>query len=81
VETNPEYADAQYQYALALSGRLTIAPDGKMTAPPGMREALEKYLALQPNGPNAESAKALLQTIGATIQTDYTNPNAPKKKK
>ncbi len=43
-----------------------------------MKEALEKYLALQPTGQFADASKAMLQMIGATIQTDYTNPNAPK---
>jgi hypothetical protein len=48
-----------------------------------MKEALEKYLELQPTGQYAEAAKGMLQIIGATIQTDYSNPNAkkPAKKK
>ncbi len=78
IEANPDYADAQFQYATALSSRLTTAADGKVTAPPGMKEALEKYLALAPTGQFADASKAMLQMIGATIQTDYTNPNAPK---
>jgi hypothetical protein len=45
-----------------------------------MQEALEKYLSLKPDGQYAEAAKAMLQMIGATIQTNYENPNAPKKK-
>ena len=44
-----------------------------------MKEALEKYLELAPTGQFADAAKALLQQIGATVQTNYTNPNAPKK--
>jgi len=78
IEANPDYADAQFQYATALSARLTTAADGKVSAPPGMKEALEKYLSLQPTGQFADASKAMLQMIGATIQTDYTNPNAPK---
>jgi tetratricopeptide (TPR) repeat protein len=84
IEVNPEYADAQYQYASALSARLTTTSDGKVVAPDGMREALEKYLALEPMGQYADAAKGLLQAIGATIQTNYQNPDAkkapPKKK-
>ncbi len=79
IEADPNYADAQFQYATALSAKLTIGADGKMVAPPGMKEALEKYLALAPTGQFAEASKALLQQLGATIQTDYSNPNAPKK--
>lgn len=79
IEANPNYADAQFQYATALSAKLTTGPDGKIVAPAGMKEALEKYLELEPNGQFAEAAKGMLQTIGATIQTNYSNPNAPKK--
>jgi tetratricopeptide (TPR) repeat protein len=79
IEADPNYADAQFQYATALSAKLTIGADGKMVPPPGMKEALEKYLALAPTGQFADGAKALLQQLGATVQTEYTNPNAPKK--
>ena len=46
---------------------------------PGMKEALDKYLELQPSGQFAEAAKGMLQVISTTVQTDYSNPNAPKK--
>ncbi len=78
IEANPEYADAQFQYATALSAKLATDKDGKVVAPPGMQEALEKYLQLQPEGQFAEAAKGMLQMIGATIQTNYSNPNAKK---
>ena len=84
IEVNPDFADAQYQYASALSARLSTSSDGKVIAPEGMKEALEKYLQLEPMGQHAEEAKALLTAIGATIQTNYQNPDAkkgaPKKK-
>jgi len=79
IEANPDYADAQYQYATALSAKLAIGADGKMVAPPGMKEALEKYLALAPTGQYADAAKALLEQLGATVQTTYQNPDAKKK--
>src|SRR5277367_1964777 len=83
IEANPDYADAQYQYAIALSAKMTVAADGKMIAPPGMAEALQKYLALAPTGPNAEAAKGMLETLGQKVETNYVNPNAktPAKKK
>ncbi len=80
IDTNPDYAEAQYQYATALSARLSTGADGKVVAPPGMREALEKYLQLDPMGQFADAAKGLLQAIGATIETDYSKKGAPKKK-
>jgi tetratricopeptide (TPR) repeat protein len=80
IDANPEYADAQYQYALALSARLATDKAGKVVAPDGMKEALEKYLQLEPMGQFADAAKGLLQAIGATIDTDYSKKGAPKKK-
>jgi tetratricopeptide (TPR) repeat protein len=78
IEANPEYADAQFQYATALSARLVTGTDGKVVAPDGMKEALEKYLMLDPMGQFADAAKGMLQLIGATIQTNYQNPDAKK---
>jgi tetratricopeptide (TPR) repeat protein len=80
IEANPDYADAQFQYATALSARLTTDKAGKVIAPDGMKEALEKYLQLEPMGQFADAAKSLLQAIGTTIDTDYSKKGAPKKK-
>jgi tetratricopeptide (TPR) repeat protein len=78
IEANPDYADAQFQYATALSAKLVTGSDGKEVAPDGMKEALEKYLQLDPMGQFADAAKGMLQLIGATIQTNYQNPDAKK---
>jgi tetratricopeptide (TPR) repeat protein len=78
IEANPDYADAQFQYATALSAKLVTGSDGKVVAPDGMKEALEKYLQLDPMGQFADAAKGMLQLIGATIQTNYQNPDAKK---
>jgi tetratricopeptide (TPR) repeat protein len=80
IDVNPEYADAQYQYAVALSAKLATDKEGKVVAPPGMKDALEKYLQLEPMGQFADAAKGMLQAIGETIQTDYSKKGAPKKK-
>lgn len=77
-EIDANYADAFYWQGLALMGKATMAADGKVTAPPGTAETLETYLKLEPDGKNAESAKAMLQTIQGQIQTEY---KATKKKK
>ncbi len=82
IDTDPTYAEAQYQYAIYLSAKMQPPDkDGKVIAPPGMQEALEKYLQLTPNGPNAESAKGLLAILSTNVQTTYQNPNAKKKSK
>ncbi len=82
IDTDPNYAEAQYQYGLCLSAKMPPpGPDGKIVAPPGMVEALQKYLQLKPDGANAEAAKGLLAAVNSTVQTVYTNPDAKKGKK
>ena len=82
LEADPNFAEAQFQYAVFLSaGMAPPGPDGKVSAPPGMKEALEKYLALAPNGPNVEAARSLLALIGSSISTSFENPKQDKGKK
>jgi len=81
IEANPNYAEAQFQYAVSLSAKATTSKDGKIVPPPGLVEALNKYLELAPNGPNADAAKGLLSTMEGSVATSYENPNAPKKGK
>jgi len=79
IDTDPTYAEAQYQYAIYLIGKLPPpGPDGKIVAPPEVTAALQKYLELAPNGPNAQNAKDMLASLSASVQTNYTNPNAKK---
>lgn len=77
VTLDPNHADSWYYIGNTLSGKLQVQGD-KVIAPEGMKEALEKYLALAPTGQYADAAKGLLSTITASIQTTYTNPDAPK---
>ena len=85
IDADPTYADAQYQYGLTLAGKATTDASGKIVAPPGAVEALQKYLSLKPDGPYAASAKEMIAQLGSTVQTTFTDPNAkkdvPKKKK
>jgi len=81
IDANPNYAPAQYQYGVSLVSKATTTADGKVVPPPGTIEAFQKYLELEPNGPNAEQAKAMLTTLTGSVATTYENPNAPKKKK
>jgi tetratricopeptide (TPR) repeat protein len=82
IETDPNYADAYYQYGICLMGKATVGEGGKMNAVPGTAEAFQKYLELAPTGVNAEPAKAMLQTIGATFETEFgtRKKTTPKKK-
>jgi tetratricopeptide (TPR) repeat protein len=79
IEADATYADAHYQYGIYLIGKATTTPDGKIVPPEGTKEEFQKYLELKPDGVNAESAKAMLQSMGETLQTDYSKPGAKKK--
>jgi tetratricopeptide (TPR) repeat protein len=80
IEADPNYADAQYQYGVAMAGKATADASGKIIAPPGTIEALQKYVDLKPDGPYAPSAKEMIAQLGGTVNTSFTNPNAPKGK-
>jgi len=81
IEADPNYANAQYQYGVYLVSKATTTPDGKIVPPPGTKEAFEKYLQLDPSGPFADAAKGMLSSMEATVETQYTNPDAKKKGK
>jgi tetratricopeptide (TPR) repeat protein len=76
IELDPNYADAYYQEALVLMNKVSLDKDGKMIAPPGTIDALQKYLSLKPDGSNAEGAKAILEQLGTTVQTSFERPGA-----
>lgn len=76
---DPTRAEAYYQKGLNLLGKATLQGD-KTVAPPGTAEAFQKYLELSPTGPNADSAKALLASLGSTVETSFgTKKKTPKK--
>lgn len=79
IEADPNYADAHYQMGIYLTGKAQVdAKTGKMTFPEGTQQSFEKYLALKPDGQFAASAKGMIETMGGTVQTTYTNPDAKK---
>ncbi|MGI9103013.1 MAG: carboxypeptidase regulatory-like domain-containing protein [Terriglobales bacterium] len=79
IAADPNKADAYYQKGVNLLGKASIGKDGKMIAPPEAEKALAKYLELAPAGPNAQSAKELLATLGASIETSYGKSKTKKK--
>ena len=82
IELDPKHADSYYQYGVFLIGKASFAADGKVTPLPGTVEAFQKYLELAPAGQFADSAKGMLASMDAKVDTSYKNPNAtPAKKK
>lgn len=79
IEADPNYANAHFQYGMFLLSQAKIGDDGSIIPPPGTMEALQKYLALAPDGPFAESAQGAMQSLQGTISTEYVNPDSRKK--
>ena len=82
IAADPNKADAYYWKGVDMLGKATVGKDGKMIAPDGTAEALNKYLELQPTGPYAEAAKQLLASFSASIETTFgKGKQEPKKGK
>lgn len=79
IEADPNRAEAYYQKGVNLLGKATLQGN-KTIAPPGTAEAFQKYLEIAPNGPNAQSAKDLLASIGSSVETSFGNKKKPVKK-
>jgi len=77
IAADPNRADAYYIKGSLLVGDSKLDKEGKLMAPPGTSEALNKYLELAPDGPHATDVKQMLAAIGAKIETTYKE----KKKK
>ena len=78
IAADPTRAEAYYQKGLNLLGKATLQGD-KTVAPPGTAEAFQKYLELSPTGPNAQSAKDLLASLGSSVETSFGKKKPPKK--
>ena len=80
-ETNPNYAMAYYQLGMALVGMAETKADGSVVPAPGTIEAFEKYVELEPSGPNTQSAQGMLQGLTAQVETSYEDPSRKTRKK
>ena len=78
IEADPRYANAHFQYGMFLLSQAKIGDDGSIVPPPGTKEALQKYLDLDPNGAFAPSAQGALQSLQGTVETQYVNPDKKK---
>ena len=71
IAADPQRAEAYYQKGVNLLAKATLDKEGKMVPPPGAKESIQKYLELAPTGPNAESAKQLLEAMGQKVETSF----------
>ncbi len=81
IDSDPNYADAQYQYGICLVGKAKTDKEGKVIPPEGTVEAFQKYLQLKPDGKDADAAKAMLASMQGAVTTEYVNPDAKKSTK
>ena len=79
IAADPTRAEAYYQKGVNLLGKATLQ-GSKTIAPPGTAEAFQKYLEIAPKGPNAQSAKDLLASIGSSVETSFGTKKKPAKK-
>jgi tetratricopeptide (TPR) repeat protein len=81
-DADPNYSEAWYQYGSLQMMQGKVDPkSGAQSYPAETAPALRKYLELQPNGPHAQEATAMLQAMGEKVETKITNPAATGKKK
>lgn len=71
IAADPNRADAYFIKGSLLIAGSTTDKEGKVTAPPGAADALNKYLELQPDGPHANDVKQMLAYIGSKVETTY----------
>jgi tetratricopeptide (TPR) repeat protein len=71
ISLDPKNAEAYYLKGQALMGKATMSSDGKVKAPEGTVAAFKQYLTLDPNGPNAAAAKAMIATLQGKVTTQY----------
>jgi tetratricopeptide (TPR) repeat protein len=78
MDIDPNYADSYYQYGLYLIGKATTSPDGKILPPDGTGDMFQKYLAMKPDGQFADAAKAMLASMGSSVETNFEKPGGKK---
>jgi tetratricopeptide (TPR) repeat protein len=83
IQADPTRADSYYFKGSNLLAKATLKGD-KMVPAEGTVEALNKYLELAPDGKHASEAKAILESLGAPVQTSFgkgkTSKTPPPKK-
>lgn len=79
-EAQPDFANAYYQLATVLVGTAQMKEDGSVVPAPGTVEAYQKYLDLDPQGPYAASAQAMVQSLSGKLETTFEKPKKRRKK-
>jgi len=73
IAADPKKADAYFIKGSLLIAGSTVDKNGKVQAPPGTVEALNKYIELAPDGEHLSDVKAMLEYLGIKIETTDGN--------
>ena len=76
----PDFANAYYQLATVLVGTAQMKEDGSIIPAEGTVEAYQKYLDLDPQGPYAASAQAMVQSLSGKLETTFEQPKRRRQK-
>ena len=68
IEYNPQMAQAYYQLGISYFGQPNTIPEAI--------PVLEKFLSMQPTGPDAEAAKQLIEAAKASAPTGFKSEKA-----
>jgi len=81
IAADPAKADAYFIKGSVLIGMSDgkLDPSGHLIVPVGTKEALNKYLELAPEGGHASDVKAMLEGIGAKMETSFKDKGGKKK--
>jgi tetratricopeptide (TPR) repeat protein len=72
IAADPNEADAYFIKGQALVTKSAVDPKtNKLTAPEGCVDAYQKFLQIAPNDPKVPQVKAVLASLGETIDTNY----------
>jgi tetratricopeptide (TPR) repeat protein len=71
IAANPNDAAPYCEKGKNLLNKATLSKDGKMIAPDGTTQALNKCIELDPNSQHAQEAKQLLAALGESVSTTY----------
>lgn len=72
IRAYPAFPEAHFYLGMCLLGRASLGSSGQIQIFPGTSEALQIYLALEPNGKHVSDARKALTSLG----TQFSSPDA-----
>jgi hypothetical protein len=70
-----------YQLGIVLMASAEVDDKGNIKPADGTVEAFQKYLEVEPNGPHAAEAQAMIATLEGSVDLSFENPDAKKRER